>query len=87
MKSLPRMTLTSLTTVLSQGSSAAYAHLGHHGSGTKDLLFAVLTDAHIHAALYTQRSRNDRGSRHGPDNSARGFGGRHLNQPAIGTHA
>ena len=42
------MTLTPLTTVLSQESSAAYAHLGHHGSGTKNLLFAVLTDAHIH---------------------------------------
>ena len=55
------MILTPLTTVLSQESSAAYAHLGHHGSGTKNLLFAVLTDAHIHAALYTQRSRNDRG--------------------------
>jgi hypothetical protein len=51
MKSLTRMTQTSLTEVLGLGSSKAYAHPGHRASGTKNLLFAVLTEAHIYAAL------------------------------------
>jgi len=49
MKSLTRMTQTSLTEVLGLGSSKAYAHPGHRASGTKNLLFAVLTEAHIYA--------------------------------------